>query len=1394
MLSHRHNSRSKNLSRPGQGTSRQPQNSSQSQQQPAQLLLAPWTNWESVAVNLFNLPKEINTRILWQAFSGEGDVYSIDLFEDSHGIKDSRGKIRFKPPPKTDFWRKGSYLIKLANGRPSVINLALDLNRDEPRVASPVRPGISYPMEVKIPILFMDIGALFNETMMLPMRSVGSGTSERAIVVLNLKQRALLVYFQLPIFNQGQRILLASGAFQEYRLKIPFIQLTQILQTRDPVTGGISHFIVLGSPPIYHRRINNIDATFSEDSNSWRESDTWYRQTYIVRNASELSALPIGLKKVKAVVDIGRWNTFKIAYPKDTDVEGNLCNVLKDYNVKIQKTDQFTQWDARTEMNPPIWKWIDLSDSPPSKKISSLEDLFDHNFVHLPFPVRYQLEVCISNGYLSEFTTTREFAIKLSEIGETHAVKLLEHVSTKKQVYHDPMKIFELKFIKGVTQAKIPPYCCYMRSARITPSTVYYNTPTVDISNRVIRHYIEHADRFLRVRFTDEKLLGRINSTTDRTMDEVFTRIKRALTNGIVIGDRRYEFLAFGNSQFREHAANIRAWMGHFDNIRNVAKHAARLGQCFSTTRAIAGCPVEVVKIEDVERNGYNFSDGVGRISRFLAQMSMSELKIRTSAGEPPSAFQFRLGGCKGMLAVSSEAQRQEVHIRKSQFKFAATHNGLEIVRWSQFSMATLNRQLIIVLSTLGIPDKVFHAKLCIMLQGLNEALEKDTQAIYWLRKYVDPNQMTLTISQMVLDGFGRSKEPFLTSVLTLWRAWHLKYLKEKAKIVIDKGACLLGCMDEAGVLKGYFHAKIPQNDASVEEKMAALPEIFVQVSRPETGGKPEVIESLCILARNPSLHPGDIRVVRAVNVPQLRHLHDVVVLPQTGDRDIPSMCSGGDLDGDDYVVIWDQDLLPEDWFREPMQYTSNKAQDLNRDVTVNDITSFFVTYMKNNFLPRIAHAHLALADFLEDGVNEEKCIRLAQLHSDAVDYNKTGIPAILARNLEPRKWPHFMEKFHKPKDRTYQSKKILGQLYDAVERIDFIPSLEMPFDKRLLNCEIEVPDDLLAFAKNLKGQYDDAMRRIMAQHEIRTEFEVWSTFVLSHANASNDYKFHEEIGAISTSLREIFRKQCCERVGGRNFDQLAPLALAMYRVTNEEMSTALNKYRAENPTTDSNFFRRPSPKIGQLPLISFPWILPHILGKIVLGHYETPSNTSDANNDPFGLFADDPKPNSSLSSHCNTSLQLLDFGFLTPELHESTSSDPSGVAIDPDFSLLDFTDIPKGSGAERIVQATVIKANAIPDTKRSQSPGSGGGSGGGCIVQGMNMNTDTKPVDTIGCSDSPSSGGTSGGGCVVQSVDVTRNKLKGQAKGAKCVEIVEEEDDLEPTALDKLNELLLGV
>lgn len=117
-----------------------------------------------------------------------------------------------------------------------------------------------------------------------------------------------------------------------------------------------------------------------------------------------------------------------------------------------------------------------------------------------------------------------------------------------------------------------------------------------------------------------------------------------------------------------------------------------------------------------------------------------------------------------------------------------------------------------------------------------------------------------------------------------------------------------------------------------------------------------------------------------------------------------------------------------------------DKGMNLDRDVTVKDITSF-VTDTKNECLPRIAHVHLAWADYLPEDVDEKRCMSLVKLDSDAVDYNNT-------RDLRLWMRPHLMEK-----DSTNQRKRstnVHRRICDASERVGFAPSLEMPLGKRL--------------------------------------------------------------------------------------------------------------------------------------------------------------------------------------------------------------------------------------------------------------------------------------------------------------------------------------------------------
>ena len=214
-----------------------------------------------------------------------------------------------------------------------------------------------------------------------------------------------------------------------------------------------------------------------------------------------------------------------------------------------------------------------------------------------------------------------------------------------------------------------------------------------------------------------------------------------------------------------------------------------------------------------------------------------------------------------------------------------------------------------------------------------------------------------------------------------------------------------------------------------------------------------------------------------------------------------------------------------------------------------------------------------------------------------AVDYVKTGQPARMTRDLQPPKWPHFMEKVGKKQHQVYRSKKVLGQLYDQVERIDFVPAFTAPFDTRILNAYI-LDESILRTAREIKKEYDAHMRRIMAQQEIKTEFEVWSTFVLQHSSTSNAFKYHEQIGEISLALKDQFRLICHERAGGKDFEHIGPFAAAMYEVTAREMDAAVEEcHRFQMIGGQPRPLREMTP--STMPLMSFPWLFQNVLGKI---------------------------------------------------------------------------------------------------------------------------------------------------------------------------------------------------
>ena len=204
--------------------------------------------------------------------------------------------------------------------------------------------------------------------------------------------------------------------------------------------------------------------------------------------------------------------------------------------------------------------------------------------------------------------------------------------------------------------------------------------------------------------------------------------------------------------------------------------------------------------------------------------------------------------------------------------------------------------------------------------------------------------------------------------------------------------------------------------------------------------GNHQVLLGDIMVTRNPCLHPGDIRVLTAVDRPEFSHLYNVVVFSSKGKRPMCNMMAGGDLDGDVYFVCWDDKLLgkhlTKQMVQEPAKYEKPKI--LTEKPDGDSLADYFVVYLERDVLGKIANLHLALSDYYgREGPMHEDCVYLSHLASVAVDFAKHGecVHVDSFRQfekllLEDGGWPDFFEKTAK---NVRKSDGILGILYRSV-------------------------------------------------------------------------------------------------------------------------------------------------------------------------------------------------------------------------------------------------------------------------------------------------------------------------------------------------------------------------
>lgn len=479
--------------------------------------------------------------------------------------------------------------------------------------------------------------------------------------------------------------------------------------------------------------------------------------------------------------------------------------------------------------------------------------------------------------------------------------------------------------------------------------------------------------------------------------------------------------------------------------------------------------------------------------------------------------------------------------------KYESENTKLDVLAHSKYQPCFLNRQLITLLSTLGVPDHHFERKQREAVDQLDAILTDPLRAQEAL-ELMSPGENTNILKEMLLCGYQPDAEPFLSMMLQTFRASKLLELRTKTRIFIPNGRSMMGCLDETRTLE---HGQVfVQFCGSRFWNSYDSSDMFSERGR----GQCYLIEGSVVVAKNPCLHPGDVRILKAVDVPALHHMVDCVVFPQKGPRPHPNECSGSDLDGDIYFVCWDPELIPSQQIS-PMDYTPEPTLQLDHDVTIEEVEEYFTNYIVNDSLGIIANAHTAFADKEALKAMSEPCVELARKFSIAVDFPKTGVPAEIPSNLRPREYPDFMEKPDKP---SYESRNVIGKLFrevkDIAPRTSSIRSFTSDVARQCYDPDMEVDgfEDYIDDAFYYKSNYDYKLGNLMEYYGIKTEAELLSGSFMKMSKSFTKKRDAEAIGMAVRSLRKEARSWFNEKGSGLDSqaDDVDAKASAWYHVT----------------------------------------------------------------------------------------------------------------------------------------------------------------------------------------------------------------------------------------------------
>ena len=631
--------------------------------------------------------------------------------------------------------------------------------------------------------------------------------------------------------------------------------------------------------------------------------------------------------------------------------------------------------------------------------------------------------------------------------------------------------------------------------------------------NRILT--LDRPSKFCAVSFAQFKLFeNRSNKTADY--------IQRFLLAGLKLNNVVYKCFGWSNSQLKSRSCLLYAFpvgetamhkledLGAFKDISQVGKMAKRIGLLFSEAElGLQLSPDRCQDISDIEFNGQVFSDGCGLMPLDFAKF-IARAKNITFHGfrYTPSVVQIRYRGYKGVLMVNPDTSSRRVQFRKSMRKFTGCPDiTLSILDYSKpYAFGKLNGELVTLLSALGIPDETFLKKQQEYFDMISEASTDPVKAFIFMSYMNDQ----ASADRILLQGLASVGSALKSLQNIAWAKMFDKKDTERVHFMIRQSRLLLGVCDPG------------------EEKKLLRPnECHVRITL-EGRGVMSLHNRWVIVARNPCLHPGDIRKLRVKHVQEFANLVDCIVFPSTGPVPQPSMMSGGDLDGDKFFVCWDSDLIPTT-LHEPHPYPAAK-QKQKHDITQDELVRYFA-HWNNGSMGRISNLYRDWLRATPEGAKSEQCLQLNHLYSLSVDGEHVPVPEKLRSPPQPSEdWGPFIV------DRLVQ------EVSNRAKRIRFG-----------LRAGLDLNADLIQF--------------LVAADEISlTEFELFqlvSLWASKHHVGMRQFIDHFDFGAFTAEQRSWIRTSRTMDVSPEEVEALLKNGLLQSNILPTD---DLRQYRLESP------------------------------------------------------------------------------------------------------------------------------------------------------------------------------------------------------------------------------------